>query len=90
MTLQPSRRGFITGLVSLAVTAPAIVRAASIMPVKLMVPSRPSLIYSNRVIRSYMDVKTIRDSNVLLHIDDYAGEPFYRGIPIHVRDPIFN
>ncbi len=36
MTLQPSRRSFITGLVSLAVTA--IVRASSLMPVKAMVP----------------------------------------------------
>ncbi len=61
---QPSRRSFITGLVSLAVTAPAIVKAASLMPVKLMLPSR-TLIYSNRAIRSYMDIETILDSNVL-------------------------
>ena len=35
MTL--SRRSLITGLVSFAVTAPAIVRAASLMPVKQMI-----------------------------------------------------
>ena len=36
MTLQtPSRRGFITGLISL-VAAPAIVRVSSLMPVKAM------------------------------------------------------
>lgn len=34
MTL--SRRGFFTGLAAVAVTAPAIVRAASLMPVKRM------------------------------------------------------
>ncbi len=32
-----SRRGLITGLVSFAVTAPSIVRATSLMPVKLMI-----------------------------------------------------
>lgn len=31
-----TRRGFITGLISFAVTAPAIVRATSLMPVKAM------------------------------------------------------
>jgi hypothetical protein len=83
--IQPSRRGFITGLVSLAVTAPAIVRAASIMPVKLMRPS-PQLIYSNRVIRSYIDVRYVVDRNVLLRLGTH--EPTFRGIPIHVLDPI--
>ncbi len=38
MTLAvPSRRSFITGLISL-VAAPAIVRVASLMPVKQMLP----------------------------------------------------
>jgi hypothetical protein len=31
---EQSRRGFITGLISFAATAPAIVRATSLMPVK--------------------------------------------------------
>jgi len=34
--IESSRRGFITGLIALGVAAPAIVRAASIMPVKVM------------------------------------------------------
>lgn len=34
-----SRRGLITGLVSFAVTAPAIVKVSSLMPVKVMEPS---------------------------------------------------
>ena len=34
--IESSRRGFITGLIALGVAAPAIVRAASIMPVKAM------------------------------------------------------
>lgn len=32
----PSRRSFLTGLIASLVTAPAIVRAASLMPVKVM------------------------------------------------------
>lgn len=32
-----SRRGLITGLIAFAVTAPAIVRAGSLMPVKQMI-----------------------------------------------------
>lgn len=32
-----SRRGLITGLIAFAVTAPAIVRAGSLMPVKVMI-----------------------------------------------------
>jgi hypothetical protein len=34
MLITPSRRGFITGLMSLVVAAPAIVRAHSLMPVR--------------------------------------------------------
>ena len=33
--IEASRRGFLTGLIAFGVTAPAIVRAASIMPVKV-------------------------------------------------------
>jgi hypothetical protein len=33
-----NRRSLITGLISFAVTAPAIVRAASLMPVKVITP----------------------------------------------------
>lgn len=39
------RRGFITGLISLA-AAPAIVRAGSLMPVKVMLPDTKRLITS--------------------------------------------
>lgn len=40
MSRMLERRSFITGLVSL-VAAPAIVRAGSLMPVKVMVETRP-------------------------------------------------
>lgn len=36
--METSRRGFITGLISFTAAAPAIVRAASLMPVKVIPP----------------------------------------------------
>ncbi len=44
MMLDTSRRGFITGLISL-VASPAIVRVASLMPVKQMLPAPFTYIY---------------------------------------------
>lgn len=38
----PSRRGFLAGLGSLFVAAPAIVRATSLMPVKAWSPTNPA------------------------------------------------
>ena len=79
-----NRRSFITGLIAFA-AAPAIVRASSLMPVKVM---RPSLIYANRVIRSYMDFRVVIDRNHLLRFGDWDGSSTYRGIPIIVSDLI--
>lgn len=38
--IVPSRRSFITGLVASLVAAPAVVRAASLMPVRALVPQK--------------------------------------------------
>lgn len=48
--------------------------------------------YCNRTIRHYMDIQAIRDRNVLLSMDDYAGKPVmgYRGIPVKTVDQIQN
>jgi hypothetical protein len=48
--------------------------------------------YCNRTLRHWMDVQAMRDRNVLLRIDDYAGRPVdgYRGIPIKIVDQIVN
>lgn len=62
-----SRRSLITGLVSF-IAAPAIVRAGSLMPVKVM---KPLLIYDNRVIRHYTDIEAIRGQNFLLLAQDW-------------------
>jgi hypothetical protein len=65
------RRGFLTGIAA-ALCAPAIIRTPGlIMPVRaLKLP---------RTIRVQFDVQAIRDRNVLLHIDDYAGRPLNWG-----------
>lgn len=48
--------------------------------------------YCNRTTRHWMDVQAMRDRNVLLRIEDYAGMPVdgYRGIPVKIVDQIVN
>lgn len=55
-------------------------------------PGIRPVIYVNRTGRHWMDVQAMRDRNVLLRIDDYAGRPVdgYRGIPIKIVDQILN
>ena len=55
-------------------------------------PAVRTVFYCNRTLRHWMDVQAMRDRNVLLRIDDYAGRPVdsYRGIPIKIIDQITN
>ncbi|MBB3453900.1 hypothetical protein FHT86_002156 [Rhizobium sp. BK313] len=55
-------------------------------------PGIRPVFYCNRTVRHWMDVQAMRDRNVLLRIDDYAGMPVdsYRGIPIKVVDQLLN
>lgn len=48
--------------------------------------------YCNRTIRHWMDVQSIRNRNVLLNQDDYAGKPVqaFRGIPVKIVDQLLN
>ena len=48
--------------------------------------------YCNRTVRHWMDVQAMRDRNVLLQLDDYAGKPImgYRGIPVKISDQLIN
>lgn len=81
--METSRRSFIRGAASTLFCAPAIVRASSLMAVRVEKVAQVSLwqvgweespIFPppNRTVRYYFDVKTIRDRNVLLAFDDYA------------------
>lgn len=79
------RRSFFKSLVALAAT-PAIARVAALFPARAAVRE----IYNNRTMRVWVDVKSIRDRNVLLQTDDYAGPPqvLYRSIPLRVLDDV--
>src|SRR5579864_2409602 len=48
--------------------------------------------YCNRTTRHWLDVQAMRDRNVLLRLEDYAGRPVdgYRGIPVKIVDQIVN
>lgn len=61
-----NRRNLITGLISFAVTAPAIVRAGSLMPVKVMKPNTYHLI--NKITEEYIDFWVIDKENVFYRL----------------------
>ena len=48
--------------------------------------------YCNRTMRHWMDVQAMRDRNVLLRIEDYAGMPImgFRDIPVKIIDQVTN
>lgn len=51
-----------------------------------------TVFWCNRTLRHWMDVQAMRDRNVLLRIEDYAGMPIdgFRGIPVKIVDQILN
>ena len=53
-------------------------------------PGIRPVIYTNRTGRHWMDVQAMRDRNVLLRIEDYAGRPCdgINGIPIKISDQL--
>lgn len=53
-------------------------------------PGIRPVFYCNRTVRHWMDVQAMRDRNVLLRIDDYAGRVVdgFRGIPIKISDQL--
>jgi hypothetical protein len=53
-------------------------------------PGKRPVLYCNRTVRHWMDVQAMRDRNVLLRIEDYAGRPVdgFRDIPVRVSDQL--
>lgn len=53
-------------------------------------PGMRPVIYSNRTVRHWADVQAMRDRNVLLRLEDYAGAPctVFDGIPWKVSDQL--
>lgn len=54
------------------------------------VPGIRPVFYGNRTVRYWMDVQMIRNRNVLLRIEDYAGVPCdgFRGVPVKIVDQL--
>ena len=53
-------------------------------------PGTMPVLYVNRTVQEYLDIQAIRDKNVLISMNDYAGQPVvtFRGIPIRVVDQL--
>lgn len=51
-----------------------------------------SIIYCNRVIRTYLDLQAMNKTNVLLRIEEFDGAPIttFRGIPVRTCDAVLN
>jgi hypothetical protein len=51
-----------------------------------------TIIYCNRVIRTYLDLQAMNKTNVLLRLEEFDGKPIttFRGIPIRTCDAILN
>lgn len=54
------------------------------------VPGIRPVLYTNRTGRSALDTQAIRDRNVLITMNDYAGQPTigFRGIPLRIVDQL--
>lgn len=51
-----------------------------------------TVIYCNRVIRTYLDLQAMNKTNVLLRLEEFNGKPIttFRGIPVRTVDAILN
>ena len=51
-----------------------------------------TVIYTNRVIRTYLDLQAMNKTNVLLRLEEFNGRPVttFRGIPVRTVDAILN
>jgi hypothetical protein len=51
-----------------------------------------TVIYCNRVVRTYLDLQAMNKTNVLLRIEEFDGKPVttFRGIPVRTVDAIVN
>jgi hypothetical protein len=51
-----------------------------------------TVIYCNRIIRTYLDLQAMNKTNVLLRIEEFDGKPIttFRGIPVRTCDAILN
>jgi hypothetical protein len=80
--MKTTRRFFFGLFAGAAAAAPSIVSELAKPATAAPLPQKSR----RRTTRVHVDVQAIRDKNVLLQIDDYAGMPVvnFRGVPIRV------
>src|SRR6516164_959046 len=51
-----------------------------------------TVLYANRVVRTYLDLQAMNKTNVLLRIEEFDGKPIttFRGIPVRTCDALAN
>ena len=51
-----------------------------------------TVIYANRIVRTYLDLQAMNKTNVLLRLEEFQGKPIttFRGIPIRTVDAILS
>ena len=51
-----------------------------------------TVIYCNRVLRTYLDLQAMNKTNVLLRLEEFQGKAIttFRGIPVRTVDAILN
>ena len=51
-----------------------------------------TVLYCNRVIRTYLDLQAMNKTNVLLRLDEFNGKPVttFRGVPVRTCDSLLN
>jgi hypothetical protein len=51
-----------------------------------------TIIYCNRVVRTYLDLQAMNKTNVLLRLEEFDGKPVttFRGVPVRTCDAILN
>jgi hypothetical protein len=51
-----------------------------------------TVIYCNRVIRTYLDLQAMNKTNVLLRLEEFNGKVVttFRGVPVRTCDAILN
>jgi hypothetical protein len=51
-----------------------------------------TVIYANRIIRTYLDLQAMNKTNVLLRIEEFNGKPIttFRGIPVRTVDAVLS
>jgi hypothetical protein len=92
----PSAYDIFAGMAQMIMLFPKLTKTTSGItktdaPMDVATGVRP-VFYCNRTVRHWMDVQAMRDRNVLLRIEDYAGMPVdgWRGIPVKIVDQILN